>query len=175
MARSSQRNSKPIPDNADTRKNEARTIPVANSINPKGASRLEYPVDVVSPGNHRRGMLQYASERGSRFRDPVLIIDGKEYGASELPKGCKVVVNCREVRAGPVWDLIRSAMTAGQFPLEILETERDEDMFRLMTEITALKSKVAQKDSQILFLEQRLREAQLLIHKKPWWAFWRHE
>jgi hypothetical protein len=175
MAESSQQNPKPIPHIADSRKNEAYTIPVVSSVNPKGASRPEYPVDVVWPGNHRRGMLQYAPEWGSRFGGPVLVMDEKVYGASELPKGCKVVVIWREVRTGPVWELIRRAMTIGQFPIGILETDRDEDMYRLMAEITLLRSKLAQKDSQILVLDQRLREAQFLIHKRPWWAFWRRQ
>ena len=175
MAKDKQQNPKPIRYMADSSKTEAYTIPVVSSVSFEGAPRPKYPVDVVWLGNHRRGMLQYAPEWGSRHGGPVLLMDGKVYGASELPKGCKVVVNWREVRTGPVWELIQRAMTIGHFSIGILETDRDEDMYRLMAEITLLKSKLAQKDSQLLVLDQRLRATQLLVHKKPWWAFWRRQ
>ncbi len=51
------------------------------SINPEDTPRLGYPVDVVWPGNHRRGMLQYPPEGGSSFECPILVIDGRAYGA----------------------------------------------------------------------------------------------
>ena len=193
MAKSSRQNPKPIPYMADSRKNEAYAIPVVTSVNLKGASRLGYPVDVVWPGNHRRGMLQYSPEDSY----PTLVMDGKEYEAPELPKGCKVVVIWREVRTGPVWELMHRAMTIGQFPIEILETDRDEGMYRLMTEITLLKSQLTQKDGEVSDLRKEItslrsqvseKDRQIVeLHtllgraqkaspntgKKPWSMFWK--
>lgn len=173
MSRRNRRNPKPATHSADSSKNTDYTVPAASAVNATSAARPTYAVDVVWPGNYHRGTLQYAPTLGSRFGSPVLVMDGKEHGAYELPKDCKVVVTWREVRAGPVWDLIHRAMTTGHLPIEILESERDEDMFRLMKEITLLRSQVAHRDSRILVLEQRLRDAQLILEKSPWWAFWR--
>lgn len=154
-----------------------------SSVNPEDTPRPGYPVDVVWPGNHRRGMLQYPPEGGSSFEGPVLVIDGKAYGALELPKGYKVLVVWREDRAGPVWELIHRAMATGQFSIEILEDEMDEGIYLLMAEITLLRSQLAQKDIQVAALDQRLHESQVLVQqkqlpeprKRPWWAFWRRQ
>jgi hypothetical protein len=142
---------------------------------------IEYAVDVVWPGNHCRGMLQYPPEGGSSLGGPVLVMDGKPYEAPVLPEGCRVLVVWREARTGPVWELIHRAVTTGQFPIEILEDEMDEGIYLLMAEITLLRSQLAQKDIQVAALDQRLHESQVLVQqkqlsepsKKPWWPFWK--
>ena len=137
---------------------------------------IEYAVDVVWPGNHCRGMLQYPPEGGSSLGGPVLVMGGKPYEAPVLPKGCRVLVVWREARTGPVWELIHRAMTTGQFPIEILEDERDEDTYRLMAEITLLRSQLAQKDTQISELKALFARTQPRqpgdSGKKRWWMFW---
>ena len=139
--------------------------------------RLEYPVDVVSPGNHRLGTLQYPSEGSSAPRTPVLVIDGRAYGASELPEGSTVLVHWSEARTGPVWELIRRAMAIGQFPTQIIEDERDEYIFQLMSEITMLKSELGQKNIEVSELKAQLARTQpekrSEAQKHPWWMFWR--
>ena len=137
----------------------------------------EYPVDVVSPGNHRLGTLQYPTEGSSSLRGPVLVIDGKVYGAPELPEGSKVVVHWREACTGPVWELIRRAMAIGQFPIEIIDDERDDYTFELMAEITRLRSELRQSYILISELQVLLARAQpkepTEAGKHHWWMFWR--
>jgi hypothetical protein len=102
-------------------------------------------------------------------------MDGETYERTGLPKGCQVWMTWHQPRAGPVWELIDRAMTTERFPLQILEiSERREEVLRV-AEIDSLKSELAQKDSEIATLKQQLREAQDLIPKKRWWAFWRRQ
>jgi excisionase family DNA binding protein len=75
---------------------------------------------------------------------------------------------------------------SGAMPSEMTDhadvmSEKDAEIADLKQEIDLLKSQLAQKDSQIAALDQRLHEAHVLIQqkalpepgKRPWWMFWK--
>lgn len=79
---------------------------------------MQLPVDIHWPGNHRSGLL--TTEDPSSFHGiPVVVFDGIAHSVSDLPSGCRVVVEWCRVRTGPVWEIVERLLTAGTFPVEI--------------------------------------------------------
>lgn len=79
---------------------------------------MQLPVDIRWPGNYRSGLLT-TEDPWSLHGIPVLVFDGIAHSMSDLPSGCRVVVEWCRVRTGPVWEMVERLLTARMFPVEI--------------------------------------------------------
>ena len=74
-------------------------------------------VDVTWSGNHHRAILW--NDRPASSSDiPVLVIDGQEYGTTDLMPDTRIMAKCLRPGLGPMWSIIQKAVAAG-YPVEV--------------------------------------------------------
>lgn len=69
------------------------------------------------PVNQRSGVLSTEHSQSS-YGIPVLVMDGQQFGAADMPLDSKIFLRWGKPRIGPVWAVIQSAIDAG-FPIRI--------------------------------------------------------